>query len=100
MATTTHTPPRPLNLRRRVTNTPRLPTDRSCVGDTAAYWLILAGMQSRFAHCDHRCHAVWVRRSDSRVRKVARIVGLQHERKPTPGLEPGTPSLRVKCSTS
>jgi hypothetical protein len=25
---------------------------------------------------------------------------LQMTREPTPGLEPGTPSLRVKCSTS
>jgi hypothetical protein len=25
---------------------------------------------------------------------------LQNTPKPTPGLEPGTPSLRVKCSTS
>jgi hypothetical protein len=36
-----------------------------------------------------------------REAKKTRRTAIPHQRwKPTPGLEPGTPSLRVKCSTS
>jgi hypothetical protein len=47
--------------------------------------------------------AKWTSRQETRLREPAgrtsRFAG-KYGSKPTPGLEPGTPSLRVKCSTS
>ena len=52
------------------------------------------------AGCHLRCHSAGfsASRSPTGLEESPRLRGLSCE--PTPGLEPGTPSLRVKCSTS
>src|ERR1700729_4525111 len=50
--------------------------------------------------CHERCHRQPIRpRSAERGHEKTRC-WQRVSSKPTPGLEPGTPSLRVKCSTS
>jgi len=44
--------------------------------------------------------AIWAARSKVRPQSVLKMTGPAENPEPTPGLEPGTPSLRVKCSTN
>ena len=44
--------------------------------------------------------AIWAARAKVRPQSVLKMTGPAENPEPTPGLEPGTPSLRVKCSTN
>ena len=59
-----------------------------------------ARARNSVARCHRRCHPglAGALTSSNGSKKAPGLRGLSSE--PTPGLEPGTPSLRVKCSTS